>query len=515
MHDKVLIVDFGSQVTQLIARRVREEKVYCEIVPYQKAEAAFRDMKPKAVILSGGPASVLDRDAPLAPKAIYEAGVPVLGICYGEQAMAQQLGGRVEGGHHREFGRAEVEVVSDSPLFEGVWRKGEKYPVWMSHGDRVTVLPPAFRVLGTSPNAPIAIIGDDVRKFYATQFHLEVMHTPHGAALIRNFVRKVAGLAGDWTMRAFKDEAIEKIRKQVGKGRVICGLSGGVDSAVAAVLIHEAIGEQLTCVFVDHGLLRLGEAQKVVTLFRDSYNIPLIHVDDSEVFLKALAGVEDPEQKRKTIGKLFIDVFDAEAKKIGGADFLAQGTLYPDVIESVSFTGGPSVTIKSHHNVGGLPERMHMKLVEPLRELFKDDVRALGRELGLPEAFVGRHPFPGPGLAIRCPGPITREKLDILRLADEIFIEEIRRTGLYDDIWQAFAVLLPVKTVGVMGDGRTYDFVVGLRAVTSTDGMTADFYPFEMKFIGHVATRIINEVKGVNRVVYDVTSKPPGTIEWE
>jgi GMP synthase (glutamine-hydrolysing) len=515
LHDKVLIVDFGSQVTQLIARRVREEKVYCEIVPYQKAETAFREMKPKAVILSGGPASVLDKNAPLAPKAIYDAGVPVLGICYGEQAMAQQLGGKVEGGHHREFGRAEVEVVSDSPLFEGVWKKGEKYPVWMSHGDRVTKLPEGFRVLGISPNAPISIIGDDDRKFYATQFHLEVMHTPHGAALIRNFVRKVAGLAGDWTMRAFKDEAIEKIRKQVGKGRVICGLSGGVDSAVAAVLIHEAIGEQLTCVFVDHGLLRLAEAQKVVTLFRDSYNIPLVHVDDSEVSLKALAGVEDPEQKRKTIGKLFIDVFEAEAKKIGGAEFLAQGTLYPDVIESVSFTGGPSVTIKSHHNVGGLPERMHMKLVEPLRELFKDEVRALGRELGLPEAFVGRHPFPGPGLAIRCPGAITRAKLDILRLADDIYIEEICRAGFYDDIWQAFAVLLPVKTVGVMGDGRTYDFVVGLRAVTSTDGMTADFYPFEMKFIGHVATRIINEVKGVNRVVYDVTSKPPGTIEWE
>jgi GMP synthase (glutamine-hydrolysing) len=515
LHDKVLIVDFGSQVTQLIARRVREEKVYCEIVPYQKAEAAFHAMKPKAVILSGGPASVLDKDAPLAPKAIYEAGVPLLGICYGEQAMAAQLGGKVEGGHHREFGRAEVEIVEDSPLFEGVWQKGEKYPVWMSHGDRVTQLPPGFKVLGRAPGSPISIIGDDARKFYATQFHLEVMHTPHGAALLRNFVRKVAGLSGDWTMRAFKEEAIEKIRKRVGKGRVICGLSGGVDSAVAAVLIHEAIGDQLTCVFVDHGLLRLGEAQKVVTLFRDSYNIPLVHVDAEDTFLTALAGVEDPEVKRKTIGKLFIDVFEAEAKKIGGAEFLAQGTLYPDVIESVSFTGGPSVTIKSHHNVGGLPERMHMKLVEPLRELFKDEVRALGRELGLPEAFVGRHPFPGPGLVIRCPGTITREKLDILRLADEIYIEEIRRAGLYDDIWQAFAVLLPVKTVGVMGDGRTYDYVVGLRAVTSTDGMTADFYPFDMKFLGAVATRIINEVKGVNRVVYDVTSKPPGTIEWE
>jgi GMP synthase (glutamine-hydrolysing) len=515
MHDKVLIVDFGSQVTQLIARRVREEKVYCEIVPFQKAEEAFRAIKPKAVILSGGPASVLGEGAPLAPEAIYEAGVPVLGICYGEQAMAAQLGGKVEGGHHREFGRAEVEVIADSPLLEGVWEKGQKYPVWMSHGDRVTVLPKGFKVLGTSPNAPIAMIGDDARRFYATQFHLEVVHTPHGAALLRNFVRKIAGLQGDWTMRAFKDEAIKKIRRQVGDGRVICGLSGGVDSSVAAVLIHEAIGDRLTCVLVDHGLMRLAEAQKVVTMFRDSYNIPLVHVDASETFLKALEGVEDPEVKRKTIGKLFIDVFEAEAKKIGGAEFLAQGTLYPDVIESVSFTGGPSVTIKSHHNVGGLPERMHMKLVEPLRELFKDEVRVLGRELGLPEVFVGRHPFPGPGLAIRCPGAVTREKLDILRLADEIYIEEIRRTGQYDDIWQAFAVLLPVKTVGVMGDYRTYEYVVGLRAVTSTDGMTADFYPFDMRFLGMVATRIINEVKGVNRVVYDVTSKPPGTIEWE
>jgi GMP synthase (glutamine-hydrolysing) len=515
LHDKILIVDFGSQVTQLIARRVREEKVYCEIVPFQKAEEAFREMRPKAVILSGGPASVLDKGAPLAPPSIYDAGVPMLGICYGEQAMAQQLGGKVEGGHHREFGRAEVEVSAESPLFDGVWRKGEKYPVWMSHGDRVTVLPEGFKVLGTSPNAPIAVIGDDARRFYATQFHLEVVHTPHGAALLRNFVRNIAGCKGDWTMRAFKQEGIEKIRGQVGKSRVICGLSGGVDSAVAAVLIHEAVGDQLTCVFVDHGLLRLGEAKKVVTLFRDSYNIPLVHVDASDTFLRALEGIDEPEMKRKIIGKLFIDVFDAEAKKIGGAEFLAQGTLYPDVIESVSFTGGPSVTIKSHHNVGGLPERMHMKLVEPLRELFKDEVRALGRELGLPEAFVGRHPFPGPGLAIRCPGPVTREKIEILRYADEIFVEEIRRTGLYDDIWQAFAVLLPVKTVGVMGDHRTYEYVVALRAVTSTDGMTADFYQFDMTFLALVATRIINEVKGVNRVVYDVTSKPPGTIEWE
>src|SRR3982075_1700695 len=514
-HDKILIIDFGSQVTQLIARRVREEGVYCEIVPFGRAEQAFREMAPKGIILSGGPASVLDRDAPLAPQAIYDAGLPVLGICYGEQAMAHQLGGEVEGGHHREFGRAEVEVTKLSALYEGVWHVGERYPVWMSHGDRVTRLPEGFEVTGTSKNAPIAMIADEGRKFYATQFHLEVMHTPHGAALLRNFVRKIAGCRGDWTMRAFKDEAIDKIRAQVGQGKVICGLSGGVDSAVAAVLIHEAIGEQLTCVFVDHGLLRLAEGAKVVSLFKDHYNIPLVHVDAAEQFLSALAGITDPEVKRKTIGKIFIDVFEQEAKKIGGAQFLAQGTLYPDVIESVSFTGGPSVTIKSHHNVGGLPERMKMKLVEPLRELFKDEVRVLGRELGLPEAFVGRHPFPGPGLAIRVPGETTREKLDILRLADDVFIEEIRRAGLYDDIWQAFAVILPVKTVGVMGDGRTYDFVVGLRAVNSTAGMTADFYPFEMKFIGHVATRIINEVKGVNRVVYDITSKPPGTIEWE
>ncbi len=514
-HEKILIVDFGSQVTQLIARRVREEGVYSEIVPFQKAEAAFREMKPKAVILSGGPASVLDQDAPSAPMSILTAGVPVLGICYGEQTMAQQLGGTVEAGHHREFGRALIEVTDNCALFEDVWKVGEKHYVWMSHGDRVTKLPDGFRGVAKAPGSPISVIADDKRKFYAMQFHPEVVHTPDGAKLIKNFVRKVAGLTGDWTMRAFREEAVEKIRAQVGKGRVICGLSGGVDSSVAAILIHEAIGDQLTCVFVDHGMLRKDEAKTVVDLFRHHYNIPLVHVDASKTFLGELEGVTDPEVKRKTIGRLFIDVFDEEAKKIGGADFLAQGTLYPDVIESVSFTGGPSVTIKSHHNVGGLPARMNMKLVEPLRELFKDEVRALGRELGLPDVFVGRHPFPGPGLAIRCPGEITCEKLDILREADAVYIDQIRKAGLYDTIWQAFAVLLPVKTVGVMGDGRTYEYVVGLRAVTSTDGMTADFYPFDMKFLGETATRIINEVKGVNRVVYDVTSKPPGTIEWE
>jgi GMP synthase (glutamine-hydrolysing) len=511
----VLIIDFGSQVTQLIARRVREAGVYCEIHPFQNAEPAFAKLKPSAVILSGGPASVTEVDSPRAPQSVFRSGIPVLGICYGQQTMAEQLGGRVESGHHREFGRALLEVREKSPLFEGVWQTGERHQVWMSHGDRVTRLPDGFRVIATSENAPYAAVADEGRRFYAVQFHPEVVHTPDGAKLLSNFVHKIAGLKSDWTMAAYRREMIAKIRAQVGKGRVICGLSGGVDSAVAAVLIHEAIGDQLTCVFVDHGLMRLSEAEQVVDLFRGHYNIPLVHVDASKQFLGALAGVSDPETKRKTIGKHFIDVFEVEARKIGGAEFLAQGTLYPDVIESVSFTGGPSVTIKSHHNVGGLPERMNMKLVEPLRELFKDEVRALGRELGLPDAFVGRHPFPGPGLAIRIPGEITPEKLDILRKADAVYLDEIRKAGLYDAIWQAFAVLLPVRTVGVMGDGRTYDHVLGLRAVTSVDGMTADFYPFDMGFLGRVATRIINEVRGVNRVVYDVTSKPPGTIEWE
>ena len=515
MPGTVLIIDFGSQVTQLIARRVREAGVYCEIHPFQSAEAELRRLKPDAVILSGGPASVTEDQSPRAPDAVYKQNIPVLGICYGQQTMAAELGGKVESGHTREFGRALVTVKAASPLFEGVWQRGEDHQVWMSHGDRVTRLPDGFEVIASSAHAPFAAVADEKRRFYALQFHPEVVHTPDGAKLISNFVHKIAGLKSDWTMAAYRREMVAKIRNQVGKGRVICGLSGGVDSSVAALLIHEAIGPQLTCVFVDHGLMRAGEADEVVGLFRNHYNIPLIHVDASKQFLSALHGVSDPETKRKTIGKHFIDVFEAEARTLGGAEFLAQGTLYPDVIESVSFTGGPSVTIKSHHNVGGLPERMNMKLVEPLRELFKDEVRALGRELGLSDAFVGRHPFPGPGLAIRIPGEITPEKLDILRKADAIYLDEIRKAGLYESIWQAFAVLLPVRSVGVMGDGRTYDYVLGLRAVTSVDGMTADFYPFDMGFLARVSTRIINEVKGINRVVYDVTSKPPGTIEWE
>ncbi len=513
--DRILIVDFGSQVTQLIARRVRESGVYCEIHPFNKAQESWRSFDPRAIILSGGPASVLDMETPRAPQDIFTAGIPVLGICYGQQTMVAQLGGEVEEARGREFGHAEIELLADCPLFEGVLEKGQSASVWMSHGDRVTRLPEGFHVTATSNGAPFAAIADDERRFYGVQFHPEVAHTPIGKQLLHNFTHKIAGCSGNWTMKAFHEQEIEKVKAQVGDGQVICGLSGGVDSSVVAVLLHEAIGDQLTCIFVDHGLMRKDEASQVVSMFRDHYNIKLVHVDASDRFISALEGVSDPERKRKIIGGLFIDIFEEEAQKIGGADFLAQGTLYPDVIESVSFTGGPSVTIKSHHNVGGLPERMNMQLVEPLRELFKDEVRELGRELGLPDHFVGRHPFPGPGLAIRLPGGVTREKLEILRKADALYLEEIRKNGLYDKIWQAFAVLLPVQTVGVMGDARTYEYVCALRAVNSTDGMTANYYPFEHDFLNRTATRIINEVRGINRVVFDITSKPPGTIEWE
>ena len=515
-HERLLIIDFGSQVTQLIARRLRELSVYCEIHPYQNVTDSFlADFAPKAVILSGGPDSVTREGSPRPPASVFDMGVPILGICYGQQVMMHMLGGRVDTGHGTaEFGRAFVTPADTRlKLLEGWFAEG-KEQVWMSHGDHVSAIAPGVDVYGTSPNAPFAITADLSRNFYAVQFRPEVHHTPNGAALYKNFV-EMAGFTGDWTMGAYREQAIAAIREQVGDRNVICGLSGGVDSSVAAVLLHEAIGDQLTCVFVDHGLLRKGEAEEVVTMFRDNYNMKLIHADEQELFLGELDGVSDPETKRKIIGKLFIDVFQKHADSIEGAEFLAQGTLYPDVIESVSFSGGPSVTIKSHHNVGGLPEKMGLKLVEPLRELFKDEVRALGAELGLPKSFIGRHPFPGPGLAIRCPGEITREKLEILREADAVYIDQIRKHGLYDEIWQAFVAILPVRTVGVMGDGRTYDFACALRAVTSVDGMTADYYPFSHEFLGETATRIINEIKGINRVTYDITSKPPGTIEWE
>lgn len=515
MPDRILILDFGSQFTQLIARRIRESGVYCEIHPYTYPEDKIRSFAPKGIILSGGPASVHVSAAPIPNNIVFQLGVPVLGICYGEQLICQMLSGKVEPSDHREFGRAFVEVREECKLFEGVWAKGQKHQVWMSHGDRVTAIPEGFVATAVTESAPYAAIANDARRIYGVQFHAEVAHTPDGARLLKNFTHKICGCSGNWTMAAFRQTAIEDIRRKVGKSKVICGVSGGVDSSVVAKLIHEAIGEQLLCVFVNNGLLRAGEAEEVQERFSRNYKIPLHYVDASMLFLRRLEGQRDPERKRKIIGETFVEIFEQEVSKITGFEFLAQGTLYPDVIESVSFTGGPSVTIKSHHNVGGLPENMRLKLLEPVRELFKDEVRALGREMGMSDELLNRHPFPGPGLGIRVPQEITEEKLELLRRADAIYLEEIRSAGLYDAIWQAFAVLLPVKTVGVMGDNRTYDYVCALRAVTSTDGMTAESYPFTHEFLNRVSTRIINEVRGINRIVYDITSKPPGTIEWE
>ena len=514
--ERILIIDFGSQVTQLIARRLREIGVYCEILPPARVDGGILSSGSlKGVILSGGPCSVTEPDAPAMPVGLLEAGLPVLGICYGQQLLVQTLGGRVASGGSREFGPAVMIAGSPSPLFEGFAEPGARQPVWMSHGDEVRSLPKGFDVIGSSEGAPFAAISDEARKLYGLQFHPEVAHTPDGARLLRNFAISIAGCRGDWSMSEYRQVAVRRIRETVGGQSVICGLSGGVDSAVAAALIHEAVGDQLTCVFVDTGLLRKDEAREVIRAFRDSFHLPLVHHDASEAFLAGLAGVIDPEEKRKTIGRMFVEAFQAAMHEAGPADFLAQGTLYPDAIESATVHGGPSATIKSHHNVGGLPGQLPFRLLEPLRELFKDEVRALGAELDLPEAFVGRHPFPGPGLAVRIPGEVTEEALGTLRAADAIFLDEIRGAGLYDEIWQAFAVLLPVRSVGVMGDSRTYERVCALRAVRATDGMTAECFPFEPGFLSRVATRIVNEVPGINRVVYDVSSKPPATIEWE
>ncbi len=518
-NEFVLIIDFGSQVTQLIARRLRELKVYCEIHPFNKVHDEFlKKFNPKAIILSGGPASVLNDRAPKPPSNIYDLEVPILGICYGQQIMMQMLGGSVvSGSGTSEFGKSYVKLNNKSKnikLLEGLFLKEGKEEVWMSHGDHVATIPKDFEVYGVSENAPFAIIGNQKKHFYGVQFHPEVFHTLNGKVLIKNFL-KLSNFSFNWSMQSYLQQSVEEIKMRVGNKKVICALSGGVDSSVTAILINKAIGNQLTCIYVNNGLMRKNESEEVLKLYRDHYKLNLIEANEKKLFLSNLKGIKDPEKKRKTIGKLFIQVFEKHALEIGDVSFLAQGTLYPDVIESVSFSGGPSVTIKSHHNVGGLPKKMNLDLIEPLRELFKDEVRLLGKELGIPKDFLDRHPFPGPGLAIRCPGEITDEKLNILRNADTIYIQQIKKHGLYNKIWQAFAVILPVKTVGVMGDTRTYDYVCALRAVTSLDGMTADYYPFTHEFLSETATAIINNVKGINRVTYDITSKPPGTIEWE
>jgi len=509
--EKILILDFGSQVTQLIARRVREQSVYCEIQPYNISLNKIREYAPKGIILSGGPSSVYDTDAPHSDPAIFDLGIPILGICYGMQLMTNQLGGKVERSDKREYGRAMMELDDVEDFFSGFDGRTE---VWMSHGDRIDAMPDGFVRIAHTEHCPVAAMKDSERRFYGVQFHPEVVHTPRGEEMLGNFIFSVCNCSPVWTMASFIETELEDIRRKVGDGRVICGLSGGVDSSVVAVLIHRAIGDQLTCVFVNNGLLRKGEAEKVVNLFTKHFKINLKYVDASDRFLDKLAGITDPEQKRKIIGNEFIYLFEEEAKKLGKVDYLAQGTLYPDVIESVSIKG-PSAVIKSHHNVGGLPEKMNLKLLEPVRELFKDEVRLLGRELGMPDEVIHRQPFPGPGLAIRCICEITAERLEILREADAVVLDEIRKAGLYRDIWQSFAILLPVRTVGVMGDARTYDYTIAIRAVNSLDGMTADWVKLPYELLGSISSRIINEVKGVNRVVYDISQKPPSTIEWE